>query len=48
MNELPKSLNGWNDLLLITTYDYTKKDDLKSVIAKEIQLRSSLKYLGEL
>jgi hypothetical protein len=48
MNELPKSLKGWNDYLLITTYDYTKRADLKSMIAKEILLRSSFKFLGEL
>jgi len=35
------NLKNWGNHLLITTYNYTKNERLRSIIVKEILLRSA-------
>jgi len=36
------NLRNWGNHLLITTYNYTNNEHLRSIIVKEILLRSAL------
>jgi hypothetical protein len=42
---LPKSLQRWNDYHLAETYNYTKRQDLKSFIASEFWWRTEMLLL---
>ena len=42
---LPKSLQRWNDYHLVETYNYTKRQDLKSFIASEFWWRTEMLLL---
>jgi len=42
---LPKSLQRWNDYHLTETYNYTKRQDLKSFIASEFWWRTEMLLL---
>ena len=44
-NPLPQSLQRWSDHNLLETYNFTKREDLKSFIASEVWWRTEMLLL---